>query len=608
MHKNDYFWFKKIFLILFMASKENRISQLSIDIRNQLKDDPEKLTQYEQILQKFATNQVNSSTLLHSLCALFQGNTKMINKISEALKNPILEENAVLSYFQLIQHIQKFSTSECNSQITHDKLELLQYLIAIVHLTLQEFIPLKFIKSKMKSIQNLLSQSFIQKVNEYMKQIAQSPHAVRIMINDMYLSANNSAVHNKYFVKSSIKPSSPMQLMAMTHLQIKSPVHLQSLIRCLMLFGFGFIDDRCTFDWINTIDPILANFFNNCQEANTPHLFHPSQIYKQIVESGMNEEQIQWVFGKVIIDLLSKSESINGENLMESASNSSSAAYLKKNLVGIEPSIPEMKCITFFQAMKIIINFIRINNSNLQGIEESLKAIYGDKAPLLNDIGNNVDFLLKFYGRCREFGGIAQKEFRAIIKQKLQTVDIQSKEWRFICWPLMKKSYWIRSIVLNGYKHKILPKKLETAVFYFLNPFVKRFESIAHSYTIFTQMLQTGNFFSLEGPALALIYYIELSKMIATNSQMNKKELEELASLVFSNEPPIQKYLGKTISHIDIVALNFVQCLHKLEKSEIKLANDTIEMIGFIHSEFIYQINITKTDYTISALPNYIYQ
>ena len=149
-----------------------------------------------------------------------------------------------------------------------------------------------------------------------MHRIAQIPHASRIFMNDIYLSSSNSTIRNKYFIKSSVRATAPMQFMVMAHLQVTSPQHLQSLIRCLTLFGYGFIDDEYAFNWINTIDPILSNFFNCCQEANTPHLFHPSQIFIQIQNSNMTDDQIEWIFGRTIFEYLSNSQTMNGENLL----------------------------------------------------------------------------------------------------------------------------------------------------------------------------------------------------------------------------------------------------------------------------------------------------
>lgn len=587
-------------------SKENQISKLSNDIRNQLKNNQEKLEQYEQILQKFAGNQISSIILEKSLCALFQGNSKMINRISEALKSQILEEDAVMSYFQLIQFI-KSNFISSNGQIPSDKLEIFQYITLIVHLAIQEFLPLTFIIAKIESIQKLLPKSFDKKFSEYVHRIAPIPHSSRIFINDIYLSSNNSTVQNKYFIKSSVKPTEPMQFMTIAHLQVTSPIHLQSLIRCLTYFGFGFIDDKYAFNWINSIDPMLSEFFDCCQEANKPHLFHPSQIYKQIIESNMSNDQIQWIFGRMIFDYLSNTPTMNGEDLMESASKSELSSSIKQNFSEIESTIPEMKSVTFFNSMKIIINFIR-NASPLNGIEESLKAVYGESSPSLAEIGNNVGFLLKFYERIKTIGGFAQKKFEYLAKQKMNKIDVGSKDWRFAYWPLTRKSFFIRSIVFNGYKRNNLNKEVENSVYYFLNSFVKRFESIANSFKFFKGMMQNeGSFWALDGVALSIVYFFELATMIEENDKMNKKQLEELASLVFASEPPIQKYFGKTISNIDVLALNFVQCLQKIKKDEIKTSCDVSQFAGSVKSEFFYQIQITKDEVLITALPNNVF-
>ena len=50
----------------------------------------------------------------------------------------------------------------------------------------------------------------------------------------------------------------------------------------------------------------------------------------------------------------------------------------------------------------------------------------------------------------------------------------------------------IRSIVFFGYKHKCLTKKIENSVYNFLNPFVKRFESIVDSFKKFSELLVRG--------------------------------------------------------------------------------------------------------------------
>lgn len=590
-----------------MSSKENHFSQLSDDIRNQLKNNQEKLDQYEQILQKFSTNQVSSIMLEKSLCALFQGNSKMISRISEALKDQILEEDAVMSYFQLIKFIQNFFITS-TGQIPNDKLEIFQYLMLIIQLTIQEFLPLTFIITKIKSIQNQLSQSFVQKVNEYMHRIAQIPHASRIFMNDIYLSSSNSTIRNKYFIKSSVRATAPMQFMVMAHLQVTSPQHLQSLIRCLTLFGYCFIDDEYAFNWINTIDPILSNFFNCCQEANTPHLFHPSQIFIQIQNSNMTDDQIEWIFGRTIFEYLSNSQTMNGENLLESASNSQKSSSIKRTFSESEILIPEMKSVTFFNSMKSIINFIR-GASPLKGVDESLKAVYGDTSPHLSEIENNIEFLLKFYSRLHHFGAISQKKFDYLVRQKMAQFDLASKEWRFAYWPITKKCHMIRSIVFFGYKHKCLTKKIDNSVHNFLNSFVKRFESIVDPFKKFSELLaKGGNFLSLEGTALSIVYFFEIAKMIEEcEIKMGKKELEELASLVFTCEPPIEKYVGKTIANIDIMALNFVQCLHKIVKDEVLVVNDVTQLVGFLKSEYFFRIQITKDEVAISAIQNNVF-
>ena len=92
----------------------------------------------------------------------------------------------------------------------------------------------------------------------------------------------------------------------------------------------------------------------------------------------------------------------------------------------------------------------------------------------------------------------------------------------------------IRSIVFFGYKHKFLTKKIDNSVHNFLNSFVKRFESIVDPFKKFSELLaKGGNFLSLEGTALSIVYFFEIAKMIEEcEIKMSKKELEELASLV----------------------------------------------------------------------------
>ena len=89
--------------------------------------------------------------------------------------------------------------------------------------------------------------------------------------------------------------------------------------------------------------------------------------------------------------------------------------------------------------------------------------------------------------------------------------------------------------------------------------------------------------------------------------KMGKKELEELASLVFTCEPPIEKYVGKTIANIDIMALNFVQCLHKIVKDEVLVVNDVTQLVGFLKSEYFFRIQITKDEVAISAIQNNVF-
>ncbi|OHS97349.1 hypothetical protein TRFO_36472 [Tritrichomonas foetus] len=586
-----------------MASKESHISQLSQEIKAYLGNHPDKIEEYENILQKFSSNNENSSILINKLIALFQGNHTIVKKITDGLKTSSPEAAAISSYFKMEKYIQTFFLGNGKNQVSNIKVELYRYMSTIVLLTIQEFLPSSFLNIKLKSIQNLVTTAFIQKINEYMQQIVPIMHSVRVALCDIYLTDRTTS-RNKFFMKSSVKASTPMKLIVMAHLQLTDQAQISSFVKCLSLFGFGFLNDELTSKWLTEIDPIIGDFFGFCPDFNDQYKFHPSRIYAQITESELTEDQIQWLFGQQLMTAIMRMPSMHGDNIFISAASSERKSFTKKHLNQIEPSIPDLKSVTFYHSMKIIINHIR-KGSPLTGIEESLKAIYGNLAPNLDAIEKNVQFLLKFYERCKSFGGRAKKEFHFLTKQKLETIDINSKEWRVIYWPIIQKSFLTRGIILNGFHSKPLSKKLEMAVYYFVNSFVKHFKSIQESYQLFNQIMQSGGtFYCLESVPLAIIYFMEISKMIQEMMPITKKELESISNLLFNEEPPLKKYSGKFISQIDIPALNFVQCLGKLQNCEIGIVDNLSEIIGAFDNEYYYKIDISKECIHIEASYN----
>ena len=585
-----------------MSTNESQISQLSEEIRASLKSKPDKLQEYDNILDNFSKNSANSSESLYSLLSLFQGNSYMIHKVNEAIKIFSPESAAVFPYFDMQRYIFEFFTKTAKIQDAKYKDEVMKFITTVIFLIIQEFLPPTYLSIKMKKIPHL-PQQFIQTINEYMHQIAPVMKLVRATICDMYRQDDNLASQT-YFIKAKIKPTPPMQFMVLAHLQLKSLVRMTSFVHCLSLFGLGLISEETTHKWLMAIDPIIADLFNCCPDTNFPFKFHPAKIYKQIMEAGLTESQINWLFGSQLVNFMRSIPSMNGENIFESAANADDKAFTKRHLIDIEPFIPEMKSITFYKSMLKIIKTLRLGTP-LEGVEESLKAIYGELAPSIEATAQSPQFMLKFYERLKFFGGFAHQEFESLVKKKILVLDLGSKDWRIEYWPISRKGFFLRSIVFNGYMHELLPKRLEISVFHFLNKFVGNFQTIGEKYVFFCEALKYNHFFCLKGTALAIIYFYEVSRYLAEISSLTKKDLEELSDLLFENEPPISKYIGKLISHIDIPSFNFVQSLHKIQESEMSMASDVSELIGQVTDDFFFEVNITKNAITIGASINF---
>ena len=590
--------------ILLMSKDDSNLSHFANEIRDLLKNNEEKYNAFEHLLEKYSANEISPSAFISSLEHLFEGNKKVILKIHEVIKGPFQCEKIVSTYLEMTSYIQNFLQS---SKIKTNHLQITQYLTLIIHLTINELLPISFPSIKLKTMSNIFTQKFIQKFNGYLHSITQFPNA-SILIRDLYCRQNPA--QSFYFTTSSLKPTFPIQLLVVAHLQIKSEENLKSFVRCLSLFSLGFISFDDTLNWISKIDPILSEVFSTKKNIGNipPHTFHPSKIFEHISQSNLTNSQIQWIFGQNIFQEFSTPVSLNGENLSDSMTKLKSSLYKQQYMQDIEPSIPEMKSVTFFHSMKTVIKYFQSGES-LSGIEESLKSLYGQSFSYsLDEIGSNLPFLLQIYERFKKVGAEAQKSFAKLMKQKLDLLEISSHEWRIQYWPLMKKSYLNRQIVFNGFHYHKFDVNIQNKTFYFLNPFVKRFESILKAYDMFNQMLRGGSFYSNIGAALSLIYFIEINKMIkhSDTDQLTKKKLEEIAALLFTANPPLIDYFGQFISNIDIPARNFVQSLNKFSKSKIGLVFDLSQTIGLIEEEFVYHIIVDDEYITISALPNYI--
>ena len=55
------------------------------------------------------------------------------------------------------------------------------------------------------------------------------------------------------------------------------------------------------------------------------------------------------------------------------------------------------------------------------------------------------------------------------------------------------------------------------------------------------------------------------------------------------------------------MALNFVQCLHKIVKDEVLAVNDVTQLAGFLKSEYFFRIQITKDEVVICAIQNNVF-
>ena len=445
---------------------------------------------------------------------------------------------------------------------------------------IQELVPLDFVTERLMHFKSYFNEKPLMLILQTLGMWSDPAclRRTRAAMNGCFNHGNT-----QLFVDPEFRAPAPFQLYVMARFVLNEPGNVLSFVRCLALYASGMIKQATACGWIKRLDPVLARKFMECSSAVE---LHPSRILVMAAKCP-------WALGANVMGAMRRVPSMAKDTLLECALEAvKHVSEEKAFLVGLPETVCELQAVKAYHALKVCVHTIRSGELD-----------FGQAKPIIVELVGSCDETVtpllahQYMSVLMQRAARSQQTYKRLLIARLKSLDINSVEWREAFCKLFRRQSIVRDLTLNFMSFQIPGRPILLKIHRFLTEFLSRFKDLSVLYAQFIKIFHGGKYYCACDGACALAYYFELLKFAA-----NKRFTQDLAALLFEEQPPIKQLKGEALGHLDVLALNFAKALNRMDEDHF--TPKISEIVTTYDDDFLFEVDVVPDRVVIHSFAN----
>lgn len=546
---------------------------LTKEIEDYLKQDSEKHSSYESHVYKFERDLITPVEFYNSVKELISSNEELLNKFSEQTEKYTKSQESIDGIGKFLLYIRDNFSSDS---------ALVKKITKLVSLYVHDYIPFDYLSYKIDILTKNIGKEEKIVLNQMLNSISENIVISRSLIHHRLAKNPNirKFLPDNFIFNINLDTYHPLQLLVMIGDLLETDKML-SLLKCLTLYGTGFITAEDASMWINGINPFLSCYFDTNRKFWKNSTFHPRLIYSQCY-SDMTPKQLTWVFGDAFIKALSEIPLPYAETPLkayirekyEEESNKSeyySASYY----------ICELKADRYFRAVCDVSKYLEDEHDYLS--KEYCKALFGDSSGTILSNSSNSSTCKLALDMSLEHGANAINNLLKLRKDICSKYQKESDDYRFHFKNSVKTTEIIKRMVMSYIEMPIPSEDSIQSAFALIKEYMQLFPKISYDISSFRTLYDMENS-RVEEAVVLIFYYINyIAKLM--DEWGNKSDFDDIVQKAKTNTLKTH-FVGSELAHVDLI-LNRIA--RQLNKNDIIIS---FKEWQFKEELFLYFINI----------------
>ena len=529
---------------------------LNAKINEYLKDKPDESAEYFKILHDFKTRATNPNQILNQIQHLFENDKEIIENLhnsvdafSEPIPNIIIATDNFLSLID--ENPLKLKLSKVLS-LCFEGLISKNALICYLEKTLPDNLDEE---RKQKIL--LEAHKFTWSVEKYKSEFYHSISSGHSLL---------STLPTEFYVSKIREIPDEIKFFAASGLILQTEEEIDTLLKCLKLYGSQVLPAKSAAQWLKTIDNFIASEFVSIACSSEPFILYPGNIH-DISSRYFNIAQMKWAFGELIYSKISNMPPLKFTNPLEAVRSIESNDLEEKDQIIAAPQIADMQCSQFYLYLKNVAKQLK-DNRQIQPSQMLLDALYGEDAPVSQSKEKKDKIIGLVISHSFSQGKRIQKIFDKYIEVQEQRNSPSKPFWRSIYKKYMSKTSVIRRLVFSGLNKENQPSDghLKQAI-NAIKDITDQIEAVKEvAETVVNIIFYNGKTdvrYCSQATACCIFYIYELARMIEKIS--SDTSISDLSSIVLKNDPPFLQYGDSILCNADIPIKHIMGCIGTLK-------------------------------------------
>ena len=549
----------------------------------------EDLEKFHQIISNISENQNDPDSIYDQIHELIQDNEKLCMIFDDAVESVSEDLYDAVSAFSML--VQTAITNLKNQENT------IPLFTRVISLFVNRLVPLQYLENRLHKLTSTLSMKIRKPIehalSKFVLKLRTSNEEVfyRTVREDILRNVNKD-----YVIEPKYKPSFLTQMIISIGCSC-NPEQINTIIKALNLYSIDLIPIDGVYQWVQPIDLIIAQLFEDAAQKEPIENFYPATIFENL-KKDFNQSQLKWALGNTLYNVLSSLPTEKPPSLIQMALKYKDE-YRKlkdRNESATAPYIAEMQCSQMYRIIKIIADHLisDLYNSPPNIPQSLLDSVFGSTQFEPNDAYYTV-----LINKCIDIGSTSNKRQELFLQHKLSSYDPSSNDWRCTFKYTIEKKYMIHTMFFNGKSYKIKNEETLKIASEIATSFCSRFSDLSDACEKLLRLFHDEGEHELDEYAANSCYcFIELLNMIdEAQSSMNPPNFEKIGEMVWEETSPLVKFDGLSLANVDLVLKYFAKHLHNAYKrpnqfdDESDYFAETSIAFHFVSSENNYELN-----------------
>jgi len=544
------------------------IEKIRAEILQHLENDPEKLEKFNSLMAMFKENPSNPVYVFSEISNMINDNQILFHEFQNAIQSYNNDDDPIEMVGSFVRYV---------NQLCEGKLDFLKKFTRIVSLFVEDLIPISFFKIRLMKISQDLGEEKQMKIIEFAEKLNPDIQASRDLLFHR-IRKNVSVLKTLEFVLNPMCEQIPqIQFVVMMSIELNEE-EINSVLKCLELFGLQIINESTATEWIGSIHQFLGEFFSKTSRQYSPFNYHPGKI-NSVALKEIKKNLFKWAVDSKVFELLSQTDMPKYLTPLQIAVarklNQSGASSQDEDKSA--PYISELKSIKMFNFIKQ--SLVSVKNGDIYNIpDDIIRTIFGSYP----SEHKQITVLKTAIENAFQIGSKAMGMNELLCLTKMNNLDPSSPDYRCLFKSQIKRPVVKRRLVFKGIGFNTPSKDSLSLALGICHEFIQ-FANIYDLTFPYEELINTR--YLCEGSALSLVYFFLIVNMIEDAGEYYDL-IANIPTLIKENEYLSAYFPGKKISQIDIVLSRFLRML-KLRKNEPNSYGSTTMLSS--HS-FIYNI------------------